>query len=397
MSSRPLKVLVIDQAKGVWGAQRYLLRLAPLMQELGADLTLAGPRSLELHDAWRQAGFEAVHLDIPTERDIRGPGHRPTMSGIVREGRGGVRVARMIARVVRVGGYDAIWANAHWIHSDASLAGRMCHTPVVLHLHEEATPGVGRWLRTAAVRMATETVAVSEAVAAGLPALVRNRVQVIPNGVDATAMSPQSAGDHDRRRALRTSLGVGDDDIMVLAATRLDPSKRIEDLLAAVRRLGDPRVRLVVAGTTSAYPDYERSVRAQAEALPAGHVHFCGRRDDMAALFLASDVVMHAGMVEGMPLGLLEAQSCGKPVVAYRVAGVPEAVLHASTGLLASPGDSDGLCDALGMLVRDPALRSQMGASARAHVLSHHRIEAQAARNVAVLTEMCGVPRAMAV
>jgi glycosyltransferase involved in cell wall biosynthesis len=255
---------------------------------------------------------------------------------------------------------------------------------------------VGRWLRTGAVRMATQTVAVSEAVAAGLPALVRNRVQVIPNGVDATALSPESAGDHDRRRALRTSLGVGDDDIMVLAATRLDPSKRIEDLLAAVRRLGDPRVRLVVAGTTSAYPDYERSVRAQAEALPAGRVHFCGRRDDMAALFLASDVVMHAGMVEGMPLGLLEAQSCGRPVVAYRVAGVPEAVLHASTGLLAAPGDAEGLCDALGRLVRDPVLRSQMGASARAHVLSHHRIEAQAARNVAVLTEMCGVPRAMA-
>ena len=317
--------------------------------------------------------------------------------GIVREGRGGVRVARMISRVVRDGGYDAIWANAHWIHSDASLAGQMCRTPVVLHLHEEATPGLGQWLRTAAVRVATQTVAVSEAVAAGLPALVRHRVRVIPNGVDATAMSPESAGDGDRRHALRTSLGVGDDDVMVLAATRLDPSKRIEDLLTAVRSLGDPRVRLVVAGTTSAYPAYERRVRAMAEALPAGQAHFCGRRDDMAALFQASDVVMHAGMVEGMPLGLLEAQSCGTPVVAYRVAGVPEAVLHATTGLLAAPGDADDLGDALARLVGDPVLRSQMGASARAHVLSHHRIETQAARNLEVLTEMCGAPRAMAV
>ena len=391
VSSRPLKVLVLDQAKGVWGAQRYLLRLAPLLQELGADLTLAGPRSLELHDAWRQAGFDAVHLDIPTERDIRDQGHRPTISGIVREGRGGVRVARMIARMVREGGYDAIWANAHWVHSDATLAGRMCRTPVVLHLHEEAVPGLGQWLRAGAVGMANRTVAVSEAVAAGLPALVRHRVRVIPNGVDAAAMSPEPAGSADRRHALRAGLGVGDDDIMVFAASRLDPSKRIEDLLTAVRNLGDPRVRLVVAGTTSAYPEYERRVRAEAEALPAGQAHFCGRRDDMAALFQASDVVMHAGMVEGMPLGLLEAQSCGKPVVAYRVAGVPEAVLHEATGLLATPGDADDLGDALGRLVGDPALRAQMGASARAHVLSHHQLEAQAARNMGVLTEMCSV------
>jgi glycosyltransferase involved in cell wall biosynthesis len=117
----------------------------------------------------------------------------------------------------------------------------------------------------------------------------------------------------------------------------------------------------------------------------------------MAALFQASDVVMHAGMVEGMPLGLLEAQSCGKPVVAYRVAGVPEAVLHATTGLLATPGDADDLGDALGRLVEDPALRSQMGTSARAHVLSHHLLEVQAARNMQVLTEMCAVPRAISV
>jgi glycosyltransferase involved in cell wall biosynthesis len=397
VSSRPLKVLVLDQAKGVWGAQRYLLRLAPLLHELGADLTLAGPRLLELHDAWRQAGFDAVPLDIPTERDIRDQGHRPTISGIAREGRGGVRVARMIARMVRDGGYDAIWANAHWVHSDATLAGRMCRTPVVLHLHEEAIPGLGQWLRAAAVRMATQTVAVSDAVAAGHPALVRRRVRVIPNGVDVTAMSPESSANGDRRHALRASLGVGDDDVMVLAATRLDPSKRIEDLLTAVRSLGDPRVRLVVAGTTSAYPEYERRVRAEAEALPAGQAHFCGRRDDMADLFRASDVVVHAGMIEGMPLGLLEAQACGKPVVAYRVAGVPEAVLHETTGLLATPGNADDLGGALSRLVADPALRAQMGASARAHVLSHHQLEVQAARNMEVLTEMCAASRTIAV
>jgi glycosyltransferase involved in cell wall biosynthesis len=174
-----------------------------------------------------------------------------------------------------------------------------------------------------------------------------------------------------------------------LAATRLDPVKRIEDLLAAVRNLEDPRIKLVVAGATSGYPDYENQVRGLATALQPRQVIFAGNRESMADLFRASDVVIHAGIVEGMPLGLLEAQSCGKPVVAYRVAGVPEAVLDGTTGLLADACDVKGLTKALRALTVDASLRAEMGVAARAHVLASHRIEVQADRNAEVLTDMC--------
>jgi glycosyltransferase involved in cell wall biosynthesis len=219
---------------------------------------------------------------------------------------------------------------------------------------------------------------------------------VIPNGIDAETFSPASERDLEQLHRLRTDFGIGTDDVMALAATRLDPSKCIEDLITTVRTVDDPRIRLIIAGTTSGYPDYARDIRAQADQLPAGRVTFCGSRDDMTALFRASDVVIHAGIVEGMPLGLLEAQSCGKPVIAYDVAGVPEAVVDGFTGLLAAPRDVAGLGVALQRLAGDRTLRAKMGTAAREHVLAHHRIETQALRNAAVLTEMCGVPRAMA-
>jgi hypothetical protein len=63
-SSGTTRVLVVEQARGVWGAQKYLMRLAPLLSESGVDLTLAGPSSLEVHDAWRDAGLRSVALDI---------------------------------------------------------------------------------------------------------------------------------------------------------------------------------------------------------------------------------------------------------------------------------------------------------------------------------------------
>jgi hypothetical protein len=189
MSSRPVSVLVLDQAVGVWGAQRYVLRLAPLMRERGVELTLAVPSSLEVYDAWRRTGFEAIDLDLPIHRSIRNAG-RPSPLAVLREGRSGLRTVRSIAKLVHQGGYDAIWANAHWIHMEAGLAGIVCKKPVVLHLHEELMPGLGTQLRAAAVRLATRSVAVSQAVAAGLPRSVIDRVCVIPNGVDVDAMSP---------------------------------------------------------------------------------------------------------------------------------------------------------------------------------------------------------------
>jgi glycosyltransferase involved in cell wall biosynthesis len=388
VTTRPVQVLVIDQARGVWGAQRYLLRLAPLLHERGVELTLAGPRSLELHQAWLDAGLRAVHLDAPVERSIRNAG-RPGVAGIVREAGNGLQAARRIARLARDGGYDVLWANGHWTHLDTGVAGKMSRTPVVLHLHEEAVPGLGRGLRSAAVLAATRTVAVSRAVAAGLPPFAAGRVDVIPNGVDTQAMSPPSAA---QARRMRDQLGIAADELLVLAATRLDPSKRIEDLISCVAGLKDRRIRLVIAGSTSGYPDYEGRVREQGAAL-GETVRFCGNRDDMAALFGASDVVVHTGTVEGMPLTLIEAQACGTPVVAYDVAGVAEAMVDGSTGFLVPPCDVAGLRDAVRRLADDAALRAAFGEAARAHVLAHHGIETQAERNVEVLAQTCGRPR----
>lgn len=383
-----LSVLVLDQAKGVWGAQRCLLRLAPLLRERGVRLTLAGPRSLELHSAWQEAGFEAVHLGLPVDRAIRRSG-RPRVTAIGREGGRSLVAVRLIAELIRSGGYDAVWANAHWIHLEAGIAGRICRTPVMLHLHEEALPGLGSRLRAGAVRIADRTVAVSAKVRQGLPRSARRCVTVIPNGVDTEVMSLAAGG---RTADLRAGWGIGAEDVLVLAATRLDPTKRIEDLIAAVHAVPDPRVKLVIAGSTTGYPDYERRLRARAATVGAGRITFCGSRDDMASVFRASDLVIHAGVVEGMPLGLLEAQSCGKPVIAYDVAGVAEAVLDGTTGMLVAPLDVASLARALHRLSADPALRAAMGAAGRVHVLAHHRIEVQAQRHMAVLNDMCGLP-----
>ncbi len=388
MTVQALRVLVVDQGIGLWGAQRYLLRLAPLMREHTIELSLAGPRSLELHNVWRECGFEALHLDLPVDRTIRKSG-RPSVSGLTREGRNIPKLAGRIANLVRDGNYDIVWANSHWSHLDASFAGRMCGKPVILHLHEEAMPGMGVFLRSCAVQMADRTVAVSHGVAAGLPRIVQKRVSVIQNGIDTKTMSPATEQDKPSLARLRASLGIAPEDVMVLAATRLDPSKRIEDLVTAILSVNDPRVRLVIAGTTSAFPEYERLVIDDALRRAGSRVTFCGPRNDIADLLRASDVLIHAGLVEGMPLGVIEAQSCGVPVVAYSAAGVPEVIRDGVTGFLAPPGDADALAHQLQRVITQPALRQSMGSAARINVLARHRIELQAQRNADIIRAVC--------
>jgi colanic acid/amylovoran biosynthesis glycosyltransferase len=81
---------------------------------------------------------------------------------------------------------------------------------------------------------------------------------------------------------------------------------------------------------------------------------------------------------EGMPVCLMEAASCGVPVVATRVGGVSEMVDHGVTGLLCDPGNAVDLSDKLEWLLSDSPLRRRMGLVARAQAMKKFSIARQA-------------------
>jgi glycosyltransferase involved in cell wall biosynthesis len=92
---------------------------------------------------------------------------------------------------------------------------------------------------------------------------------------------------------------------------------------------------------------------------------------NQADLFVQSSVVLADGDRDGIPNSLLEAMATALPVVASEVCGIPEAVVHGSSGLLVSPGDPKELAEALGLLIRDPELAQRLGRGARLRVVEH--------------------------
>lgn len=75
----------------------------------------------------------------------------------------------------------------------------------------------------------------------------------------------------------------------------------------------------------------------------------------------ALDVLVLPSAWEALPLSVLEAMSCGLPVIATRVGGVPEAVQDGVTGELVEPGDAEGLAAAMGRLLGSEQLRRRLG------------------------------------
>jgi glycosyltransferase involved in cell wall biosynthesis len=89
----------------------------------------------------------------------------------------------------------------------------------------------------------------------------------------------------------------------------------------------------------------------------------------LVAVYNCADVFVLPSIQEGQGIVLLEAQASAKPVVAFNVGGVNEAVLDGETGLLVNRGNSDELADALLKLLSDKSLREKMGATGRRFVM----------------------------
>lgn len=115
--------------------------------------------------------------------------------------------------------------------------------------------------------------------------------------------------------------------------------------------------------------------------LPMPEVLRALRRADVLVL---PSVPTRSGKREGIPVVLMEAMSCERPVVASRLSGIPELVDDGVNGFLVEPGDVEGIATALKRLAADPSLRERMGAAGRARVLRDHDVDANAARLVAL-------------
>lgn len=160
------------------------------------------------------------------------------------------------------------------------------------------------------------------------------------------------------------------DRLRVLTIGRLSPEKGQLGLLHAFRAVLDAGIdaELTIAGEGPLRSELE----AQVDALGLrDRCVFAGRcsEEEIFALLASADVFALSSFIEGLPVVLLEAMAAGVPVIAPALAGIPELVEPEHAGLLFPTGDFAALAHGLVRLARDPELRDQLRAAARARVL----------------------------
>jgi glycosyltransferase involved in cell wall biosynthesis len=158
---------------------------------------------------------------------------------------------------------------------------------------------------------------------------------------------------------------------------RIDPLKDIGTLLRAAAIVHGQRqdavFRLYGAATPERYAYQEQLLTLRRELGLEDVVELPGYTSDPHTAYAESDIVVLTSISEGFPYATLEAMSCGRPVVATAVGGLPEQL--GECGLLVEPQSPEVLAAALVDLIDDPLARAQLGAGARQRVLSTFDLE----------------------
>ena len=262
----------------------------------------------------------------------------------------------------------------HIVHTfllTASLYGRfaamMARVPIVIgtevNIYERKRPLhalAERWLMRGTDAVVTSAESVRDFYIRQVDA-DPSKVEVIYNAVDWSQLDCTVARDQ-----MRASLDLPPGAPVIGIIARLTEQKGHRVLFDALAQRPDlAHAHLVVVGDGQLRDELPRRA---AELGLAGRLRFLGARRALGNILAAIDVFVMPSFWEGLPLSLVLAMGAGLPVVATRVAGIPEVVHDGTTGLLVPPGDSAALGAALSRVVNDDTTRVLIGQAARVFV-----------------------------
>ena len=185
------------------------------------------------------------------------------------------------------------------------------------------------------------------------------RIAEIPGiGLDAHRLD---AAGGETREAVRQSLGVGAEDVLLLYAAEFSQRKSQQVLVRAMTLLPH-RVKLALPGQGALW---EETMSLAKSLGLEDRVFFPGQVSRIWAWFGAADIAVSASRSEGLPFNLMEAMYCGLPVVASRVKGHTDLLDRSGAGLLYPYGDWRACAEQVQRLILNPGEKGEMGRRGR--------------------------------
>jgi UDP-glucose:(heptosyl)LPS alpha-1,3-glucosyltransferase len=189
----------------------------------------------------------------------------------------------------------------------------------------------------------------------------RADVVVIPNGIDTVQFSVPAR--LAMRQGARFRRKFSNEEFVLLLIGNDWRVKGVPELLAAMAKIPELPLRLIVAGSDAA-----TSFQKEAERLRiADRCRWESPRSDVIDFFAAADAYVSPSKEDSFGLPVAEAMACGLPVITSRFAGVAELIQNETDGyVLADPSDSGELADILRRFCVEPDLHVRIGEAAAA-------------------------------
>ena len=204
----------------------------------------------------------------------------------------------------------------------------------------------------------------------------------IPHVVNTHRFAPLIKGEARNRLGLPLDARL----ILFLASAGIRDRRKGFDLLEQSLihvRSAYPDAQVVVAGPKS--PGYE-----SLSGVPIIWQGEVNGDEALRSLYCAADLLVVPSREDNMPLTAMEAQSCGTPVAAFNIGGLPDIVINGETGILVPLGSTHDLAKAISRLIGDVSLRERYSNSAIDHARETWSPEVVAAKYRGLYSEVAG-------
>jgi len=340
LSAAPLRILQVISSSATSGAEKHAFTLATALRDQGHVVEVVCPRSGWMASHLKDAGIRAHAIEM--------------------KGRSTLAAHLYMLRTVRRERFDLIHAHLTRATYLGFVSGRLRNVPMVSSVHVATHDNIYRM----SARGRNRLVAVSNYVRGvlhgrGVP---EKYIDVVYNGTDFHDFTLQAPGNvHEEFQISKEKKIVGLVGRVCKEKGHLLAAEAMQDV---VREHPDSHLLFVGRYAEGFEEEMHDAIRARGLDL---HVTFTGNRNDVPRLLDAMALSIVPSSIEACPLVALEAMARGKALVASRVGGLAELVVHEQTGLLVEQNASE-LAGGMSYLLGNEGERERMGSNGRRRI-----------------------------
>jgi glycosyltransferase involved in cell wall biosynthesis len=351
------RVLFVITKANWGGAQRYVYDLALATKEHGYAVTVAHGTEGLLVEKLAEAGIRTLPLPS-VERDVAmfsTSENALSVKSILESFKRELRALNELTRLFKEEHPDILHLNSSKVGVLGAIAGRLARVPrIIFTAHGWAFNEKRPWWQKSVFRVlyaitlwcSHRTIAVSNAIRREMRTLPFGKMTVVRHGMDMPDFFTKEVSREKFVPGLKDAFLIG-------MIAELHPTKRIVDAIDAIAELSPTHgeIMLVVMGEGE-----ERAALTEriAQRKLETRVHLVGFVDQASRYLKAFDMFLMPSRTEALGLALVEAGYAGLPVVASRVGGIPEVVVHKESGLLVPPENPHALARAMRTLIEHP-------------------------------------------